>query len=276
MPLVVGVRFRCARKIYDFECEDMPDLYVGDYVVVKTERGKDIGVVVKGPTPRNIERSSLEPVLRRATPQDISLMNLWRSREAAALKRGKEFVQKHELPMKLLKAEYNYDGSRLMFYFTAEGRVDFRGLVRTLARAFRTRIDLHQVGVRDDAKLVGDLGVCGRLLCCRDWLTSFHKVSIRMAKHQDLSLSPMEISGACGRLLCCLAYEDDYYVQMKKIMPKKGDTVHTPHGTGVVRDVNVVTERVSVSLEDERIMQLSVDEIEPVSPRTRAGLPSRR
>jgi cell fate regulator YaaT (PSP1 superfamily) len=175
-------------------------------------------------------------------------------------------ASEYKLHMKVLKAEYNYDGSRLLFFFTAEGRVDFRDLVRALARTFKTRIDLHQVGVRDEAKLIGELGVCGQLLCCRDWLPDFNKVSIRMAKHQDLSLNPLEISGICGRLLCCLAYEDEYYSMMKAVLPKRGQPVQTPEGAGVVLDVNVITETVTVRLEDERTTHVTADGVQATGP----------
>ncbi|MGI6208034.1 MAG: PSP1 domain-containing protein [Anaerolineae bacterium] len=264
MPLIVAVQFRPKTKPYHFGCEDLPDLSVGDYVLVETSRGRDVGVVRAGPmevAPEDVI-GELKPVLRRATSPELFQMKCLWEREPEALQRCRELVREHKLPMKVLKAEYNYDGSRLMFYFSAEGRVDFRDLVRGLARNFRTRIDLHQVGVRDEAKLVGDQGICGRLLCCRDWLQEFSKVSIRMAKHQNLSLNPLEISGACGRLLCCLAYEDDYYVEMRAALPKRGDSVATPEGPGVVTDVNVIRETVSVRLEDERIVQVPVSEVD--------------
>ncbi len=264
MPLIVAVRFRPSTKPYYFGCEDLPDLVPGDYVLVDTSRGRDVGSVVQGPmqvAPGDIV-GELKMVTRRATAREVFEMNRWQSREPEALQRCREMAAEYRLPMKLLQAEFNYDGSRLLFYFTSEGRVDFRDLVRSLARTFRTRIDLHQVGVRDQAKMAGDLGVCGRLLCCRDWLQEFSKVSIRMAKHQDLSLNPLEISGACGRLLCCLAYEDDYYTEMRAKMPGRGDQVRTPEGPGIVTDVNVITETVYVRLEDDRRIQVSSEEAE--------------
>lgn len=265
MPLIVAVQFRPKTKPYYFGCEHLPDLCVGDRVLVETSRGRDVGVVKVGPMelPPHEVVGDLKPVLRRATSRELFQMGRLWEREPEALQRCRELVLEHRLPMKVLKAEYNYDGSRLMFYFSAEGRVDFRELVRALARAFRTRIDLHQVGVRDEAKLVGDQGICGRLLCCRDWLQEFSKVSIRMAKHQNLSLNPLEISGACGRLLCCLAYEDDYYVEMREALPKKGESVSTPEGPGVVTEVNVIRETISVRLADERTVEVAAAEVAP-------------
>jgi len=269
MPLIVSVQFRPNTKPYYFGCEHLPDLTGGDYVLVDTSRGQDVGMVVAGPKQVSNKElvGALKPVIRRVGNRELLEMERLYEREGEALQRCRELIREHKLPMKVLKAEYNYDGSRLLFYFSAEGRVDFRDLVRSLARIFRTRIDLHQVGVRDEAKLVGDQGICGRLLCCRDWLQEFSKVSIRMAKHQNLSLNPLEISGACGRLLCCLAYEDDYYVTMRAAMPKRNDTVSTPQGPGTVIDVNVIKETVYVRLEGDRTAHIPLDEIGPAPAR---------
>jgi len=263
MPLIVAVRFRPKTKPYYFGCDHLPDLTPGDYVLVDTSRGRDAGVVAYGPKEIATKElvGELKPVLRRATGPELLRMEHVQQGEAEALQRCRALIAEQKLPMKVLKAEYNYDGSRLLFYFSAEGRVDFRDLVRCLARVYRTRIDLHQVGVRDEARLLGDQGICGRLLCCRDWLQEFSKVSIRMAKHQNLSLNPLEISGACGRLLCCLAYEDDYYVAMRASLPKRGDTVVTPEGPGVVQDVNVIRETVYVRLESERVVQVPAADV---------------
>ena len=262
MPLIVPVRFRFTIKPYYFGCQDLPDLSVGDYVIVETSRGVEAGRV-SGP-PKEIPPKDvigeLKPVVRRASAREIYEMHRLHLREPVVLERCRELVTEHKLPMKILRAGYNYDGSRLLFHFSAESRVDFRGLVRTLARTFKTRIDLHQVGVRDEAKLVGTLGACGRLLCCRDWLPEFSKVSIRMAKQQDLSLNPAEISGVCGRLLCCLAYEDRYYMEAKQELPKRGEPIQTPHGSGIVSDVNVITKAISVQLDDGRVVQVPASE----------------
>lgn len=278
MPLIVGVRFRPATKMYYFGAEDLPDLSVGDYVVVDTSRGEDAGMVVQAPTeiaPEDVI-GDLKPVMRRADANEVREMHRLREREQSTLDRCRELVAEYKLDMKVLRAEYNFDGSRLLFYFTAEGRVDFRDLVRALARTFKTRIDLHQVGVRDEAKLIGSLGICGRLLCCRDWLPEFNKVSIRMAKHQNLSLNPLEISGACGRLLCCLAYEDEFYSLMKGVLPKRGQTVQVEEGAGVVADVNVVTEKVTVRLEDDRLVHVDASAVQYDANAPEPKLPRRR
>lgn len=267
MPLIVSVQFRPKTKPYFFGCEHLPDLSIGDYVLVDTNRGRDVGAVIAGPkqVPAKELIGDLKPVIRRVGNRELLEMERLYEKEDDALQHCRELIREHKLPMKVLKAEYNYDGSRLLFYFSAEGRVDFRDLVRSLARIFRTRIDLHQVGVRDEAKLVGDQGICGRLLCCRDWLQEFSKVSIRMAKHQNLSLNPLEISGACGRLLCCLAYEDGYYVSMKAALPKRGDAVTTPEGPGVVIDVNVIRETVHVRLDGDRTAHIPVEDVSPAT-----------
>ena len=171
-------------------------------------------------------------------------------------------VSEHGLPMKVIRAEYNFDGSHLTFYFTAEKRVDFRALVKDLAHAFKVRIELRQVGVRDEVKLLGGYGLCGRPHCCATWLPEFRPISIRMAKHQDLPLSPMEISGVCGRLLCCLAYEDDFYVAVKERMPRVGQRVRTPKGPGRVTLLNVIQESITVELEDETTVTLPLSDVE--------------
>jgi cell fate regulator YaaT (PSP1 superfamily) len=188
---------------------------------------------------------------------DLTQMAYYQYKEQDALTRCQQKVQDHDLPMKVVRAEYNYDGSRVLFFFTAEKRVDFRKLVRDLARSFRARVELRQVGVRDEAKLIGGIGKCGRLLCCVTWLTEFSPVSIKMAKQQDLPLSPMEISGLCGRLLCCLSYERDYYLEMKKNLPKRGEVIDTPHGRGKVTDINVIKESVQVELESQVTVEVS-------------------
>jgi cell fate regulator YaaT (PSP1 superfamily) len=178
-------------------------------------------------------------------------MERYRQREKQALHRCREKVQEYELLMKVIRAEYNFDGSHLTFYFTADKRVDFRALVKDLAHTFRTRIELRQVGVRDEVKLIGGIGLCGRPHCCSSWMSEFRPISIRMAKQQDLPLSPMEISGVCGRLLCCLAYENDHYGEVKARMPRVGQSVSTPSGTGKVISLNVLQETVTVDLPGE-------------------------
>lgn len=251
MPLVIGVRFHPATKIYFFDAAGFEDLQSGESVVVETARGEEIGRAIVAPhevTDAEII-SRLRPVLRRATPADLSLMDHYRQKEQEALEKCRARIQERNLPMKLVRAEYSYNGRHLVFFFTSEKRVDFRELVQDLARLFRARIELRQVGVRDEAKLLGGIGKCGLALCCSTWLPDFHPVSIKMAKQQDLPLSPMEISGACGRLLCCLAYEEDHYAETKKRLPRRGEMVDTPRGRGKVVGVNAVKESLLVELE---------------------------
>jgi cell fate regulator YaaT (PSP1 superfamily) len=209
-------------------------------------------------------------------------MAFYRYKEQDALERCQQKVIEHKLPMKIVRAEYNYDGSRLVFFFASEKRVDFRKLVQDLARLFRARIELRQIGVRDEAKMMGGVGRCGQTLCCTTWLTEFNPVSIKMAKLQDLPLSPMEISGVCGRLLCCLAYESDFYAEAKKGLPRKGKIIDTPHGRGKVTHVDVITETVRVLLDNQVSVDVSREELliksEPPAPRdtSRQGRGRRR
>ncbi len=266
MPRVIGVRFKEASKIYYFDPAGHEDLDVGMWVIVDTARGQEAGQVVIAPMDVEDDQvvGHLKPIIRRASAWDMVQMARSREREEQALARCREKVAEYGLPMKLVRAEYNFDGSRLTIFFTAEKRVDFRQLVRDLARSFRTRIELRQIGVRDEAKLMGGLGCCGRSLCCATWLSEFHPVSIKMAKQQNLPLSPMEISGVCGRLLCCLAYENDYYCQVKKGLPKVGAMVNTPQGTGRLRSVNVLTETASVELENELTVEVPLNVLQSV------------
>ncbi len=275
MPKVIGVRFREAGKIYYFDSTGFADLEIGAHVVVDTARGEDIGQVVIAPSQVADDEvvGQLKGVLRQADPWDLVQMQHFRNLEEQALEKCRQKIAEHDLPMKVIKAEYNFDGSRLVFYFTAEKRVDFRKLVKELAKTFRSRIELKQVGVRDEAKMIGDLGRCGRPLCCGSFLCEFNPVSIKMAKQQDLPLSPMEISGCCGRLLCCLAYENDYYVEVKKRLPKVGDAVVTSHGPGKVTGINVLKETLIVELDNEATVEIPTEELEtekePTSPRKR-------
>lgn len=275
MPIVVGVQFRPATKIYYFDPGDLADLKEGEHVIVETTHGCEMGQVVIPPkeVPEEEVVGQLKKALRRATAWDAVQAAYYRAREGKALERCQEKVKEHGLPMKLIAAEYSFDGSRLVFYFTAEARVDFRALVRDLARTFKTRIELRQVGVRDEAKLLGGIGPCGRELCCRTWLSEFNPVSIRMAKQQDMPLNPADISGLCGRLLCCLAYENDVYAEIKARLPKLKATVMTPHGPGKVVGINALKETVSVQLESEAIVELSMAELQEVSEAKKALAP---
>jgi len=263
MPLVVGIRFNPAGKVYYFDPIGYKDLRVGEYVVVETSRGEEAGKVVipaHDVSDQEIVRR-LKPISRRASTVDLMQMAYYQFREKNALTRCQEKVYEHNLPMKMVRAEYSYDGSRLVFFFAAEKRVDFRALVQDLARSFKARIELRQIGVRDEAKLMGGIGRCGQTLCCTTWLTEFSPVSIKMAKAQELPLSPMDISGICGRLLCCLAYESDYYAEVKKTLPKRGKVIDTPRGPGKVTRLDMLKETVFVELDDQEIVEFSHEEL---------------
>ncbi len=250
MPIVVGIRFKDSGKTYFFDPREIEQLAPGDHVIVETVRGLELAKITK--EPHAVGESDivgeLKPVVRRAEDADFERMRLLGERHTEVLARCAEKVQEHNLPMRLVKAEYSFDGSRLTFYFTSEKRVDFRLLVRDLARTFKTRIELRQIGPRDEAKLLGGIGPCGRLLCCATFLPDYARVSIKMAKDQDLPLNPTKISGVCGRLLCCLSYEHDQYLLIKAELPRKGSWVQTPDGPGEVVTVNVVRETVIVEL----------------------------
>jgi cell fate regulator YaaT (PSP1 superfamily) len=278
----VGVRFNPAGKVYYFDPSGVSDLKAGEYVIVETSRGEEAGRIVIPPhqvSDKEIIRR-LKGITKRATALDLTQMAFYRYKEQDALERCQQKVVEHNLPMKIVRAEYNYDGSRLVFFFASEKRVDFRKLVQDLARSFRSRIELRQIGVRDEAKLMGGVGRCGQTLCCATWLTEFNPVSIKMAKLQDLPLSPMEISGVCGRLLCCLAYESDYYAEARKKLPKKGKIIDTPRGRGKVIQVDVITETIRVLLENEVTVDLSQEELaaapQPETPPAPASRSRRR
>jgi cell fate regulator YaaT (PSP1 superfamily) len=284
MPLVVGIRFNRAGKVYYFAPAQFKDLQVGEYIVVETSRGEEAGRIVIPPhevSDQEIVRR-LKPITRRASALDLTQMAYFQLREKEALERCQDKVLEHNLPMKIVRAEFNYDGSRLIFFFASEKRVDFRKLVQDLARSFRARIELRQIGVRDEAKLMGGIGRCGLSLCCATWLTEFNPVSIKMAKLQDLPLSPMDISGVCGRLLCCLAYESDFYAEAKKRLPKRGKVIDTPHGPGKVTHVDMIKESVQVELENQITVEVSHEELEAMTqapspaPRRRRGRRRRR
>ena len=263
MPLVVGIRFSPAGKVYYFDPAGYKDLQVGEYVVVETSRGEEAGKVVipaHEVSDQEIVRR-LKAINGRASSLDLMQMAYYRYREEDALERCQEKVHEHNLPMKIVRAEYSYDGSRLVFFFAAEKRVDFRKLVQDLARSFKARIELRQIGVRDEAKLLGGLGRCGQMLCCTTWLTEFSPVSIKMAKAQDLPLSPMDISGVCGRLLCCLAYESEHYAEAKKRLPKRGKVIDTPQGRGTVTRLDIMKDSVHVELENNVIVEFSHEEL---------------
>ncbi|WP_298408633.1 stage 0 sporulation family protein [uncultured Chloroflexus sp.] len=249
MPIVVGIRFKDSGKIYYFDPRDL-ELHTGDPVIVETVRGLELARVAfeRREVGDDAIVGELKPVVRRAEDADLARMAELQQYHAEALARCAEKVQEHGLPMKLVKAEYSFDGSRLTFYFTADQRVDFRQLVRDLARTFKTRIELRQIGPRDEAKMLGGIGPCGRILCCASFLPDYARVSIKMAKDQDLPLNPSKISGVCGRLLCCLSYEHEQYLEMRSQLPKRGTWVMTPDGPGEVVGQHVLKQQVLVQL----------------------------
>ncbi len=251
MPRVVSVCFRRAGRGYRFDAGDL-EVKPGDRVVARTSRGIEIGVVRAGPTeaPQDEGDTELRAIVRTATEADLRKDEENAAREREAMEVAAEQVAKHDLPMKLIEAQVTLDRSRIVIHFSAEGRVDFRALVRDLARALRARVELHQVGVRDEAKMRGGLGHCGRLLCCATFLTHFDPVGIKMAKEQDISLNPQKISGVCGRLMCCLNFEYAHYRDAKRCLPKTGGRVETDRGPGKVTEVNVLRNRVVVALDE--------------------------
>lgn len=259
---IVGVRYKRAGRIYYFDPAGI-DLAVGDYVVVETSRGLELGQVVIAPTQVLASEivKPLRSVVRKATEEDRERARKLEAKEAEALAECGQLVEKLELPMKLITAQYNLDDSRLTIYFSAEGRVDFRELVRQLSGRFKIRVELRQVGPRDEAKLMGGFGRCGRPLCCGTFLSEFEPVSIKMAKEQDLPLNPAKISGVCGRLLCCLGYEYRQYRSMKEKLPREGQQVATPMGRATVVGGNPLEETVLVELEGGASAEIALSEI---------------
>lgn len=260
---VVGVRFKKAGKIYYFDPGDLP-IEKDDFVIVETVRGVEYGKAV---IPRKqVEEHDvvlpLKKVVRIADQKDRLIVeeNKQAALEAYELCNAK--VQEHQLDMKLVDVEYTFDRNKIIFYFTADGRVDFRELVKDLAAIFRTRIELRQIGVRDEAKMLGGIGPCGRMLCCSTFLGDFDPVSIKMAKDQNLSLNPTKISGLCGRLMCCLKYENDEYESAKEALPDLGEIIETPNGTGKVVGLNILERVLQVELlEHERVLEYTLDEM---------------
>ena len=267
MIKVIGVRFRQAGKIYFFSPGKL-QLKKGDQVIVETARGVEFGSVVDGP--KEVAESEvtqpLKPVLRIATEEDKRNEQKNREKEKEAFRVCKEKIRKHELDMKLINAEYTFDGNKILFYFTADGRIDFRELVKDLAAVFRTRIELRQIGVRDETKLCGGIGVCGRCLCCHTYLADFAPVSIKMAKEQNLSLNPTKISGVCGRLMCCLTNEEETYEELNSRLPTVGETVITIEGLkGEVQSVSVLRQQVKVIVtldnDEKEVREYKVDDL---------------
>ena len=249
---VVGIRFKNGGKVYFFDPGSF-DIEYGQNVIVETSRGIEFGHCAE--TKHEVDDTQviqpLRPVVRLATEEDEKIVEENRQKEKEAFQLCEERIAHHNLDMKLVEVEYNFDRSKILFFFTSDGRVDFRELVKDLAGVFRTRIELRQIGVRDEAKLLGGIGICGRPFCCSSFLDEFQPVSIKMAKTQNLSLNPAKISGTCGRLMCCLKYEQDAYEDLVQRMPKVNSTVETPSGPGIVSEVNLLRETVKVNIEGQ-------------------------
>lgn len=277
MVEVIGVRFRTAGKIYFFDPKDF-QVKMGQHVIVETSRGIEYGKVVS--ERRNIKEkylsNELKSVIRIATEEDDEKAAENRQKEKEAYKICLQKIKDHKLEMKLVATEYTFDNNKVLFYFTADGRVDFRELVKDLASVFRTRIELRQIGVRDEAKMLGGIGICGRELCCNTFLSEFAPVSIKMAKEQNLSLNPTKISGVCGRLMCCLKNEQETYEYLNSKLPKIGDVLKTNTGVvGEVQRVDVLRQKVKLIVEDENgdkeIQEYKIDDL--IMKRKKTGCP---
>lgn len=276
MITVIGVRFRAAGKIYYFDPAGLT-IKTGEHVIVETARGIEYGYVVLGN--RQVDDSKvvppLKPVIRMATAEDEAVEARNKAKEKDAFRICQEKIKKHNLEMKLIDAEYTFDNNKVLFYFTADGRIDFRELVKDLASVFKTRIELRQVGVRDETKIMGGIGICGRALCCHSYLSEFIPVSIKMAKEQNLSLNPTKISGVCGRLMCCLKNEEETYEVLNSKLPNMGDYVITNDGLkGEVQSVNVLRQQVKVIVtvdkDEKEIREYKVEQLK-FKPRKKKG-----
>ena len=276
MITVIGVRFRTAGKIYYFDPAGRK-VKTGDHVIVETARGIEYGYVVLGN--REVDESKvvppLKPVIRMATAEDEAVETKNKNKEKEAFKICQDKIKKHNLEMKLIDAEYTFDNNKVLFYFTADGRIDFREMVKDLASVFKTRIELRQVGVRDETKIMGGIGICGRALCCHSYLSEFIPVSIKMAKEQNLSLNPTKISGVCGRLMCCLKNEEETYEVLNSKLPNTGDYVTTNDGLkGEVQSVNVLRQLVKVIVtvdkDEKEIREYKVENLR-FKPRKKKG-----
>lgn len=274
MATIVGIRFKRAGKIYYFDPLGFDNLQTDEWVIVKTSRGTEAGRVVIAPQQVVDEeiRTTLKPVQRRADWRDLTEMERLKLKASEALATARAKVREHRLDMKPISAEYNFDGSRLTIYFTADQRVDFRSLVRDLTNTLKTRIELRQVGARDEAKLLDGIGRCGLRQCCSTWLADgFPRVSIKAAKNQDMPLAPPEISGNCGKLLCCLTYEDDQYTEIKGELPEVGTRITSAKGSGKVVDVNVVKEVAIIEWENGRELEVSAAAFRELAERRQNG-----
>jgi len=262
MPTVVGVSFRRGGKIYYFDPGEI-ELKEGDFVIAETSRGIEFGEVMIPPreVPESELVAPLKKIVRMATGDDLQQAAANRDKEREGFEIAQQKIEEHGLDMKLLDVECNFEGTQIIFYFSAEGRVDFRELVRELAGALKTKVQLHQIGVRDEAKLIGGYGPCGRELCCALFLTNFEPISMKMAKDQSLFLNPAKFSGICGKLMCCLSYEHEFYKEAKEKMPHVGAVVETERGQGKVVDVNVVSETLLVELEGGTTINVSLKDL---------------
>ena len=281
MATVIGVRFKKAGKVYYFDPDGIWPR-PGDYVIVETARGIEFGEVVTGSRSVNDAQimSPLKKVIRVATEEDVRCVENNEKREAEAFRVCQERIARHKLDMKLVSVEYTFDNNKIIFYFTANGRVDFRDLVKDLASVFKIRIELRQIGVRDEAKMLGGLGSCGRPICCGAFLGGFQPVSIKMAKEQNLSLNPTKITGQCGRLMCCLKYEQDNYEQVLKRVPRVGKDIVTPDGVGVITEINCIKETVKVRIivDDDSfdVREYAIDDVRRPGPDDAAAIREQR
>ena len=262
MNNIIEVKLRESGNSQKFSAIDSLKLAIGDYVIVEQDRGAEYGVVMSEPQPLLEGETPKEPllrVIRKSTPGDMHQIERNKKKVKELIEICEKKIKEHNLQMKLVDAEYSFDRSRVMFYFTAETRIDFRNLVKDLASIFKARIELKQIGVRDEAKLLGGFGPCGRGLCCAQFLKDFQAVTIKMAKDQNLALNPTKISGLCGRLMCCLFYEHDTYKKLMEGLPKQGEKVKTKDGTGTVINVNALKRAIVVQLEDGRQIEISYE-----------------
>lgn len=281
MATVIGVRFKKAGKVYYFDPDGIWPR-PGDYVIVETARGVEFGEVVTGSRSVNDAQivTPLKKVIRIASEEDVQRAEANEKREAEAFKICQERIARHKLDMKLVSVEYTFDNNKIIFYFTANGRVDFRDLVKDLASVFKVRIELRQIGVRDEAKMLGGLGSCGRPICCGAFLGDFQPVSIKMAKEQNLSLNPTKISGQCGRLMCCLKYEQENYEQVLKRVPRVGKDIVTPDGVGVITEINCIKETVKVRVRVDEdsfdVREYPIDDVRRPGPDDAAAIREQR
>jgi len=274
LPRIISIQFSTASKLYDFNAAEM-DVAVGDRVVVETERGLSIGQVMRGPVERESgEAEKLVTIKRKASFDDLATLERNVQKEHEAFDFCLRRIVERSMQMKLVRVEYQFDGSKAVFFFTADGRVDFRDLVKDLAHTFHTRIEMRQIGVRDESKITGGIGICGRELCCCSWLRDFQPVSVKMAKEQNLALNPNKISGQCGRLLCCLDYEYETYCSLRKTFPKCGKRIRTASTNGVIDKLNILTGTITLRLDDGKQIVIKRDEVlgEATAEETAAAL----